>query len=127
MVEVMESIRNTSKAIVKQEFFYLVKNRNWSNGNVEGSQLEELSMFMWERCYIKYYVPSSNRLDLSTDSKNVVHVGTPHPSKQAGKATANTKQQTPKSGGDYSCKPCSRSFKTEDALNSHNKAKHSAK
>ncbi|TKY62040.1 Histone deacetylase HDT1 [Spatholobus suberectus] len=66
-----------------------------------------------------------------TDGKNVVHVATPHPSKQAGKATANNKQpvkqQTPNSGGDYSCKPCSRSFKTEDALNSHNRAKHSAK
>ncbi|KHN18728.1 Histone deacetylase HDT1 [Glycine soja] len=62
-----------------------------------------------------------------TDSKNVVHVATPHPSKQTGKATANNKQQTPKSGGDYSCKPCSRSFKTEDALSSHNKAKHSTK
>ncbi|KAG5055643.1 Histone deacetylase HDT1 [Glycine soja] len=62
-----------------------------------------------------------------TDSKNVVHVATPHPSKQTGKATANNKQQTPKSGGDYSCKPCNRSFKTEDALSSHNKAKHSTK
>ncbi|KAG2406146.1 Histone deacetylase HDT3 HD-tuins protein [Vigna angularis] len=63
----------------------------------------------------------------SLDSKNVVHVATPHPSKQAGKAIADNKRQTPKSGGDYSCKPCSRSFKTEDALNSHNRAKHSAK
>ncbi|KAL9332054.1 hypothetical protein ACSQ67_001664 [Phaseolus vulgaris] len=62
-----------------------------------------------------------------TDSKNVVHIATPHPSKQAGKSTANNKRETPKSGGDYSCKPCSRSFKTEDALNSHNRAKHSAK
>ncbi|QCD98014.1 hypothetical protein DEO72_LG6g2729 [Vigna unguiculata] len=61
------------------------------------------------------------------DSKNVVHVATPHPSKQAGKAIADNKRQTPKSGGDYSCKPCNRSFKTEDGLNSHNKAKHSAK
>ncbi|KHN02260.1 Histone deacetylase HDT3 [Glycine soja] len=62
-----------------------------------------------------------------TDSKNVVHAATPHPSKQAGKATANNKLQSPKSGGDYSCKPCNRLFKTEDALSSHNKAKHSAK
>ncbi|XP_057438175.1 histone deacetylase HDT1-like [Lotus japonicus] len=64
-----------------------------------------------------------------TDSKNVAHVATPYP-KQAGKASASTKQpakpQTPKSGGEYSCKPCNRSFKTEDALGSHNKAKHSA-
>lgn len=42
---------------------------------------------------------------------NSVHVATPYP-KQAGKAAANdkqqVKQQTPKSGGDYSCKPCNR-------------------
>lgn len=62
-----------------------------------------------------------------TDGKNVVHVATPYPSKQAGKATANNKQQTPKLSGDFSCKLCNRSFKTEDALNSHNKDKHSAK
>ncbi|XP_058739100.1 histone deacetylase HDT1-like isoform X2 [Vicia villosa] len=55
-----------------------------------------------------------------------VHVDTPYP-KQALKSAANNKQQTPKSNGDYSCKPCNRSFKTEDALGSHNKAKHSAK
>ncbi|XP_019425536.1 PREDICTED: histone deacetylase HDT1-like isoform X4 [Lupinus angustifolius] len=59
------------------------------------------------------------------------HVDTPHPSKQAGKAAVSNnqpaKQHTPKSGGEYSCKPCNRSFKTEDALGSHNKAKHSAK
>ncbi|CAL5194175.1 unnamed protein product [Lathyrus oleraceus] len=54
-----------------------------------------------------------------------VHVDTPYP-KQALKS-ANNKQQTPKSNGDYSCKPCNRSFKSEDALGSHNKAKHSAK
>ncbi|XP_014496389.2 histone deacetylase HDT3 isoform X2 [Vigna radiata var. radiata] len=45
-----------------------------------------------------------------TDSKNVVHVATPYPSKQAGKAIADNKRQTPKSGGDYSCKPCSSWF-----------------
>ncbi|XP_061340277.1 histone deacetylase HDT1 isoform X1 [Gastrolobium bilobum] len=65
-----------------------------------------------------------------TDGKNGGHVATPHPSKQAGKATANNREpvklQTPKSVGDYSCKPCNRSFKTEDALNSHNRAKHTA-
>ncbi|KAE9590873.1 putative histone deacetylase transcription factor C2H2 family [Lupinus albus] len=59
------------------------------------------------------------------------HVATPHPSKQAGKAAVSNnqppKQHTPKSGGEYSCKPCNRSFKTEDALGSHNKAKHSVK
>ncbi|KAL5060156.1 hypothetical protein RYX36_031760 [Vicia faba] len=56
-----------------------------------------------------------------------VHVDTPYP-KQALKAAANNKQHTPKSNvRDYSCKPCNRSFKSEDALGSHNKAKHSAK
>ncbi|KOM29216.1 hypothetical protein LR48_Vigan641s000400 [Vigna angularis] len=75
-----------------------------------------------------YFLCSPNKSwILALDSKNVVHVATPHPSKQAGKAIADNKRQTPKSGGDYSCKPCSRSFKTEDALNSHNRAKHSAK
>jgi hypothetical protein len=65
-----------------------------------------------------------------TGSKNGVHVDTPYP-KQAGKSGASNKQpvkqQTPQSTGDYSCKPCKRTFKTEDALGSHNKAKHSAK
>ncbi|KAK7244972.1 hypothetical protein RIF29_39801 [Crotalaria pallida] len=68
--------------------------------------------------------------DMSGTSSGV-HVATPHPSKQAGKAAASSsqpaKQQTPKSGGEYSCEPCKRSFKTEDALSSHNKAKHSVK
>ncbi|KAI4349023.1 hypothetical protein L6164_009678 [Bauhinia variegata] len=67
-----------------------------------------------------------------TDVKRgVPHVATPHPSKGAGKAAASkkdqAKQQTPKSGGDYTCTPCNRSFKTDDALQSHNRAKHSAK
>ncbi|KAK2418359.1 histone deacetylase HDT1 [Trifolium repens] len=65
-----------------------------------------------------------------TGSKNGVHVDTPYP-KQAGKSGASNKQpvkqQTPQSTGDYSCKPCKKTFKTEDALGSHNKAKHSAK
>ncbi|XLT62343.1 hypothetical protein S245_020427, partial [Arachis hypogaea] len=65
------------------------------------------------------------------DNKGGVHVATPYPTKQAIKAAANNrqpvKQQTPKLVGDYGCKDCNRLFKTEDALNSHNKAKHSAK
>jgi len=61
-----------------------------------------------------------------TGGQSSVHVDTPYP-KQAGKSAANNKQQTPKSNGDYSCKPCNRLFRTEDALGSHNKAKHSAK
>ncbi|KAJ7976055.1 histone deacetylase HDT1 [Quillaja saponaria] len=62
--------------------------------------------------------------------KGAVHIATPHPSKQAGKTAltnkSQSKQQTPKSSGDYGCKSCDRSFKSEDALQSHNKAKHSA-
>ncbi|MED6160631.1 hypothetical protein PIB30_053226 [Stylosanthes scabra] len=65
------------------------------------------------------------------ENKAGVHVATPYPTKQAIKAAANNrqpvKQQTPKSVGDYGCNPCKRSFKTEEALNSHNKAKHSDK
>nr|XP_027072210.1 histone deacetylase HDT1-like isoform X1 [Coffea arabica] len=52
------------------------------------------------------------------------HVATPHPAKQAGK---NKNQQTPKSGGgSHTCKTCSRGFGSENALESHTKAKHSA-
>ncbi|KAK4432528.1 Histone deacetylase HDT1 [Sesamum alatum] len=53
------------------------------------------------------------------------HVDTPHPAKQAGKTPANKpKQQTPKSGGSHSCKSCNRTFGSEQALDSHSKAKH---
>lgn len=49
---------------------------------------------------------------ICSGGKNGGHVATPHPSKQAGKAAASDsqpmKQQTPKSAGDYSCKPCNR-------------------
>ncbi|KAK9123982.1 hypothetical protein Sjap_013584 [Stephania japonica] len=61
--------------------------------------------------------------------KGGVHVATPHPAKQAGKTPANndkSKQQTPKSGGQFACKPCNKSFNSDNALQSHNKAKHSA-
>ncbi|KAF7848539.1 hypothetical protein BT93_A0996 [Corymbia citriodora subsp. variegata] len=62
-----------------------------------------------------------------TDGKKASeHVATPYPSKQAGKAIANksqAKQQTPNSN-EFSCKPCNRSFKSDQALQSHNKAKH---
>ncbi|KAK9291214.1 hypothetical protein L1049_009402 [Liquidambar formosana] len=57
------------------------------------------------------------------------HVATPHPSKQAGKIPANndkSKQQSPKSSGSFQCKSCSRSFNSDNALQSHSKAKHSA-
>ncbi|KAL6988347.1 hypothetical protein U1Q18_014098 [Sarracenia purpurea var. burkii] len=53
------------------------------------------------------------------------HVATPHPSKQAGKTPANqSKQQTPKPAGSHPCKSCNRSFNSENALESHTKAKH---
>ncbi|CAI9097829.1 OLC1v1034331C2 [Oldenlandia corymbosa var. corymbosa] len=62
-----------------------------------------------------------------TDGKKAPHVATPYPSKQAGKTpAANKNQQTPKSAGSHSCKTCNRSFNSENALESHTKAKHSA-
>ncbi|KAF5727505.1 hypothetical protein HS088_TW22G01198 [Tripterygium wilfordii] len=44
-----------------------------------------------------------------TDGKKGAHSATPHPSKQAGKTPANganSKAQTPKSGGEFSCGSC---------------------
>ncbi|GAB2235839.1 hypothetical protein Droror1_Dr00026280 [Drosera rotundifolia] len=54
------------------------------------------------------------------------HVATPHPSKQTGKATADKAkpQQTPKSGGSFTCGSCSKTFGSEQGLQSHTKAKH---
>lgn len=42
--------------------------------------------------------------------KGVVHVATPHPSKQAGKTAKNekSKQQSPKSAGGFKCNSCDR-------------------
>ncbi|CAA3014681.1 Histone deacetylase HDT1 [Olea europaea subsp. europaea] len=55
------------------------------------------------------------------------HVATPHPSKQTAKTPANKpKQQTPKSAGSHPCKSCNRTFNSENALESHSKAKHSS-
>ncbi|KAI3450667.1 hypothetical protein Pfo_007332 [Paulownia fortunei] len=57
------------------------------------------------------------------------HTSTPFPSKAAGKTPASTKskEQSPKSGGQLSCKSCSKSFTSENALQSHSKAKHGGK
>ncbi|KAM5584395.1 histone deacetylase HDT1-like [Rosa sericea] len=63
-----------------------------------------------------------------TDGKKSGHTDTPHPAKK-GKtpATDKSKTQTPKSaGGNFSCGSCSKSFGSDGALQSHNKAKHSA-
>ncbi|CAI9762121.1 unnamed protein product [Fraxinus pennsylvanica] len=63
-----------------------------------------------------------------TDSKKGGgHVATPHPSKQTAKTPANKpNQQTPKSAGSHACKSCNRTFNSENALESHSKAKHSS-
>lgn len=54
------------------------------------------------------------------------HTATPHPSKKGGK-TPGADKSTPKSGGQISCGPCNRTFNSDGALQSHNKAKHGAK
>lgn len=58
------------------------------------------------------------------------HVATPHPAKQVAKTPANagkSNKQTPKSGGSFACSSCSRTFGSEQAVQSHSKAKHGAK
>ncbi|KAG6778093.1 hypothetical protein POTOM_017940 [Populus tomentosa] len=51
---------------------------------------------------------------------------TPHPAK--GKAASNgNNPKTPKSGGNFSCKSCERSFGSDGALKSHSQAKHGGK
>ncbi|CAA3014684.1 Histone deacetylase HDT1 [Olea europaea subsp. europaea] len=63
-----------------------------------------------------------------TDSKKAGgHVATPHPAKQGGKTAANKpNHQITKSVGSHSCKSCNRTFNSENALESHSKAKHSS-
>ncbi len=63
-----------------------------------------------------------------TDGKKGVgaHTATPHPNKKGGKTPASSdkkKGQSPKSGG-ISCKSCSKTFNSDNALQSHSKAKH---
>ncbi|KAL5976431.1 hypothetical protein ACLOJK_020762 [Asimina triloba] len=49
------------------------------------------------------------------------------PAKHGGKTPgSNEKQQTPKSGGQVSCKSCSKKFNSDVAMQAHTKAKHSA-
>jgi len=59
------------------------------------------------------------------DKKGAVHVATPHPAKKAGKTPA-TNEKSPKSGGSVSCKSCSKTFNSENALQAHSNAKHKA-
>ncbi|CAL9769631.1 unnamed protein product [Musa acuminata subsp. burmannicoides] len=57
------------------------------------------------------------------------HSATPLPAKQSGKTPAKndkSKQQTPKSAGSVNCKSCGKNFNSDNALQSHTKAKHSA-
>uniref|UniRef100_A0A7C9DMB9 Histone deacetylase n=1 Tax=Opuntia streptacantha TaxID=393608 RepID=A0A7C9DMB9_OPUST len=65
------------------------------------------------------------------DGKKVSgHVATPHPAKQVAKTPANagkSNKQTSKSGGSFACSSCTRTFGSEQALQSHSKAKHGAK
>lgn len=58
-----------------------------------------------------------------TDGKKGGKTATPQPAKQAGKSAA----KTPKSGGQIKCGSCSKTFTSDQALQSHSKAKHSAK
>ncbi|KAE8646905.1 hypothetical protein Csa_021061 [Cucumis sativus] len=60
-----------------------------------------------------------------TDSKKGGHTATPHPAKKPAKSPG--KAETPKSGGQFSCTSCDRSFGSDGALQSHSKAKHGAK
>ncbi|GAB4824762.1 hypothetical protein Ancab_007626 [Ancistrocladus abbreviatus] len=64
-----------------------------------------------------------------TDGKKGAHTATPHPAKKAGKTPADgdkSKAQTPKSAGQVVCQTCKKTFNSENALQSHTKAKHSA-
>ncbi|KAG7010689.1 Histone deacetylase HDT1 [Cucurbita argyrosperma subsp. argyrosperma] len=61
-----------------------------------------------------------------TDPKKGGHTATPHPAKKTGKTPA-AKLESPKSGGQFSCKSCDRAFGSDGALQSHSKAKHGGK
>ncbi|CAM8908047.1 unnamed protein product [Rhodiola kirilowii] len=64
---------------------------------------------------------------VSTDAKKSGgHVATPYPSKQVAKTSGKSdksNQQSQKTG-EFRCNPCSRTFGSENALQSHSKAKH---
>ncbi|KAG0483183.1 hypothetical protein HPP92_011267 [Vanilla planifolia] len=70
----------------------------------------------------KVVTPTGNQNQKSVaDGKKGGHVATPHPAKQGGKAI-----QPPKTSGSATCKTCSKSFNSENALQAHKKAKHGA-
>ncbi|KAG6512966.1 hypothetical protein ZIOFF_031105 [Zingiber officinale] len=73
-------------------------------------------------------VSSGGNQKSGADGKKGGHIATPYPAKQ-GKTPANSvdklKQQAPKPAGSVSCKSCSKTFNSENALQSHTKAKHS--
>ncbi|XP_024009551.1 histone deacetylase HDT1 [Eutrema salsugineum] len=60
------------------------------------------------------------------EKKKGGHTATPHPAKKGGK-TPTTATQSPKSATQVSCGSCKKTFNSGNALESHNKAKHSAK
>ncbi|XP_037491720.1 histone deacetylase HDT1 [Jatropha curcas] len=63
-----------------------------------------------------------------SDGKKGGHTATPHPAKGAAKTAAvGSNAKSPKSGGQFSCKSCDRSFGSDGALQSHSKAKHGGK
>ncbi|WCJ41709.1 Histone deacetylase HDT1 [Euphorbia peplus] len=63
-----------------------------------------------------------------TDGKKSVHTATPHPAKKTkANGTDSKQQQTPKSGAKFTCSSCEKPFNSDGALQSHTKAKHSAK
>lgn len=68
---------------------------------------------------------AKNATPEKADGKKAGHTATPHPMKKGGKTpNSESKDQTPKSGGQISCKSCSKTFNSESGLQQHNKAKH---
>uniref|UniRef100_A0A803N012 C2H2-type domain-containing protein n=1 Tax=Chenopodium quinoa TaxID=63459 RepID=A0A803N012_CHEQI len=74
--------------------------------------------------------PESKKAKLVTPQKTdgkkgAAHTATPHPSKKGGKTPGD--KSASKSAGSVSCDSCKKTFNSDVALQSHNKAKHSAK
>ncbi|KAJ1401752.1 Zinc finger C2H2-type [Sesbania bispinosa] len=68
---------------------------------------------------------AKNATPEKTDGKKSGHTATPHPMKKGGKTpNSESKDQTPKSAGQISCKSCSKTFNSEAGFQQHNKAKH---